>query len=80
VSKRLIIIGAGGHGAVVAEAATAAGHWREVAMLDDRYPEHQSIVGFPVVGSVASYRDFLDESCLFSVAIGENSARLALSR
>ena len=38
---RLIIIGGGGHGAVVAEAAKESGDWSEIVFLDDNESESQ---------------------------------------
>ncbi len=37
--SRLLVIGAGGHGKVVAEAALASGAWDDIAFLDGRHPD-----------------------------------------
>jgi shikimate 5-dehydrogenase len=40
VSERtLLIIGAGGHGKAVAEAALLSGEWQRIAFVDDRWLE-----------------------------------------
>ena len=67
--KKLLIIGAGGHGRVVAEVAEACGY--EVAFLDDQ-------PGDGVIGKV-SYIDVVKDSYdEFVVGIGNNSKRQAL--
>lgn len=40
----LLILGAGGHGKVVAEAAIATGKWDEIAFLDDRFPTLEQVL------------------------------------
>lgn len=36
--KRLLIVGAGGHGRVVADAAASGGDWDTICFVDDRWP------------------------------------------
>ena len=38
MANNLLIIGAGGHGKVVAESAAKMGRWSEIAFLDDKFP------------------------------------------
>ena len=66
--KSLIIIGAGGHGKVVAEIAGLNGY-TEIAFLDDN-PDSNPLV----VGVVAEYVKYLDSSDFF-VAVGNNKIR-----
>ena len=66
--KRLIVIGAGGHGRVCAEAAELAG-FRDITFLDDK-----KIEGLPVVGTLDDIGKFKDDCCFF-VAIGDNGIR-----
>ena len=40
--KSLIILGAGGHGKVVAETAIATGFFKEIVFLDDRFSENKN--------------------------------------
>ncbi|MGB7739642.1 MAG: acetyltransferase [Steroidobacteraceae bacterium] len=47
--RKLAVLGASGHGKVVADAALAAG-WAEVVFYDDRWPALQSVADWPVVG------------------------------
>ena len=51
----LLIIGAGGHGKVVADTALLLG-WENVAFLDDRAATLPSLLGLPVVGTLATWR------------------------
>ena len=51
--KRLLIIGAGGYGRAVAEAAMAMGGHTVVGFVDDRWPALMPIWGLPVVGRLA---------------------------
>ena len=38
---KLLVIGAGGHGKVVADAAAASKEFQDIAFLDDRYNENE---------------------------------------
>ena len=66
--KRLIVIGAGGHGRVCAEAAELAG-FRDIAFLDDKKVE-----GLPVIGTLNDIEKYKSSSCFF-VAVGDNLIR-----
>ena len=46
--KKLAIIGAGGHGKVVAATALATARWTEIVFLDDE--AEGEILGLPVIG------------------------------
>lgn len=73
----LLILGAGGHGKVVADTALLLG-WKTVAFLDDRAAELKSCLGFPVVGTL---RDLSSQGGAFTgavVAVGDARLRLEL--
>lgn len=74
MSKRLLIIGAGGHGKVIADIASQMNQWNEIAFVDD-YIEEASIEKFPVIGKT----NLIDEEVIqqndFFVAIGNNQKR-----
>ncbi|WP_035059552.1 acetyltransferase [Andreprevotia chitinilytica] len=74
--SRLIILGAGGHGKVVADAAELVGHWETVAFLDDRYPELTKIMHWPVLGRLEDVLTQANSNTEFLVAIGNNRVRL----
>ncbi|WP_236748673.1 NeuD/PglB/VioB family sugar acetyltransferase [Acidovorax carolinensis] len=73
--KRLLIVGAGGHGRSVAEAVLAAGKYELVGFVDDAVPDLQQVWNLPVFGAtadLASYRGYADAAI---VAIGNNRLR-----
>src|SRR5580700_1527781 len=78
---RLLILGAGGHGRVVADAAerSAAG-WREIAFLDDRHPQLGVSGPWQVVGTFTDLERLAAgfDGCV--PAVGDARLRLALLR
>ncbi|MGB3290154.1 MAG: acetyltransferase [Burkholderiaceae bacterium] len=73
--KRLAILGASGHGKVVAEAALAGG-WGGVDFYDDAWPEKQWLGKWGVSGDTAGLLEALSRFDGVIVAIGENSIRM----
>lgn len=76
--SRLLIVGAGGHGKVVADTAFECGRWEKIAFLDDRYPELNSSLLWPVLGKIEQAALFLLDYSDLSVAIGNNLLRVEL--
>ena len=76
----LLIVGAGGHGRVVADAAEESGKWSRVAFVDDRYPAIQESGEWPVLGPIANCRCWIGEYPDAVVAIGDNRLRLSQLR
>jgi sugar O-acyltransferase (sialic acid O-acetyltransferase NeuD family) len=78
---KLLIIGAGGHGASVAEAAKLSGGFEVVGFLDDALPVGTAVLNVAVLGSISglSSLDHLDRyrsACNQTiVAIGNNAVR-----
>lgn len=72
--KQLLIIGASGHGKVVAEIARRNG-FQNIAFLDDN-TQIKACGGFPVIGTSSSFREHL--SACFFVAIGNPAVRTRL--
>ena len=73
MKKILIIIGASGHGKVVADIAVKMNHWKEILFLDDNETVKECL-GFKVVGKIdeaINYKHQVD----FFVAIGNNEIR-----
>lgn len=70
--KKLIIIGAGGHGRVVADVAESLGIYNEIAFLDD--DSGKDVSPYKVVGKINDFADFIPEYDFF-VAVGSNSFR-----
>lgn len=73
--KRLAILGASGHGKVVADAAQLSG-WDEVVFFDDAWPECSSNSSWPVLGKTNDLLACLDQLEGVVVAIGDNTIRL----
>lgn len=73
----LLILGAGGHGKVVAEAAEQEGRWSKISFLDDR-EDIDSIYNFDIVGKLEDYPSFFNEYKYAFVAIGNNERRIEL--
>lgn len=73
--KRLAILGASGHGKVVADAAQLSG-WNEVVFFDDAWPELQVNSHWPVVGNTEVLLSRVSDIDGVIVAIGNNSIRL----
>lgn len=73
MKKRLIILGAGGHGKVVADIARKAGKWENIAFLDDNSTVKES-VGFEVIGKIDDATKHIADSDFF-IALGNNALR-----
>lgn len=69
--NKLIIIGASGHGKVVADIAQKSGY-QEIAFLDDD-SDIKECAGFPVVGKVVDSLKY--KNCDFIVSIGNSIIR-----
>ena len=76
-AHRLIIMGAGGHGMVVADIARAM-DFKEICFLDDRWPELSHVLKWPVAGKLKDLTRVLQRTDQVFAAIGDNTARLAL--
>ena len=75
--KRLLILGAGGHGKVVADAALLSG-WDRVAFLDDRASTLPEVLGLPVIGELSALLEHAAAADAAVVAIGAAARRLEL--
>lgn len=74
--KRLAILGASGHGKVVADCAELCG-WESVSFFDDAWPGKQSNGGWPVIGDTNSLLACVADFDGVLVAIGNNAVREA---
>lgn len=72
-AARLLLLGAGGHGRVVADIAEANG-WQDIAFLDRRWPDLRSNLAWPVIGTADDLRSLAGASAL--ATIGDNRLRL----
>lgn len=73
-NRKLAVIGAGGHGKVVAELAAALGTYGEIVFLDDH--AQGRVNGFPVIGTTLLLENSLSpEQFDIAVAVGNNRIR-----
>ena len=75
--QRLAIVGASGHGKVVADLAELLGY--DVTFFDDAYPKKENIEHWPVIGTFDELRKNKNDYKNAVVAIGNNSIRAQIS-
>jgi len=80
VKNRLFVVGAGGHGRAVAEAAMLGGEWQEIAFVDDAFPQRQSSGSWPIVSSTTDLQRVIRPGDSAIIAIGNQSVRQRLYR
>ncbi len=73
--EQLVIIGAGGHGKVVADAALKQENIVAVNFIDGRYPALSSQFGLDVLGDDSIIPSLIEKGACFIVAIGDNAIR-----
>lgn len=74
-SRTLLIIGAGGHGKAVAEAALLGGEWQRVCFLDDRWPQLECVDSQAVIGKTTDLAAVAGSIDGAVVAVGNNALR-----
>jgi sugar O-acyltransferase (sialic acid O-acetyltransferase NeuD family) len=74
----LVVVGAGGHGRVVAEAALLSGAFDKIVFFDDLYPDMPKVDGSPVLGRVEDLWAGYDDANHAAVAISDNRKRVEL--
>jgi len=79
MSDRLVIVGAGGYGSVLAETAELMGRWKSIVFFDDHKPAGAKVHNWEVIGTLADLLDRSDQYSDCVVAIGKNSLRLSIS-
>lgn len=70
--NRLVIVGAGGHGKVVADTAHNNGY-TDICFVDDNVSG--KVMGFDIIGTCASIQKMNDGSTDFVIAVGDNALR-----
>ncbi len=76
---RLAIVGASGHGKVVADTALECG-WQSLTFFDDGAPPRDRFGDWPILGPTAALLASLSEYAGVIVAIGHNRIRLEKTR
>ena len=74
--NRLIIVGAGGHGKVIADAALKNGY-ANICYIDDHATG--DVMGFPIIGTSADIECLNDGSTDFIIGIGNNAVRKTIA-
>lgn len=70
--NRIIIIGCGGHGKVIADIAVKNGY-KDISFIDDN--TKGECIGFPVIGTINDIESFCDGRTDFIIGIGNNYTR-----
>ncbi|WP_413522618.1 acetyltransferase [Photobacterium phosphoreum] len=70
--KTLAILGASGHGKVIADIAEQVG-WDNIVFFDDKWPLIKKVLKWPIIGDTNS--QLIEQYENFFVAIGNNSIR-----
>ncbi|MDF2943785.1 MAG: sugar O-acyltransferase, sialic acid O-acetyltransferase NeuD family protein [Herbinix sp.] len=73
IRDKLLIIGAGGHGRVVADIALKMNQWKQINFLDDDI-KLNPFVGIDVIGTSSEALQFVKDYNIF-VAVGNNKIR-----
>ena len=74
--NKLIIVGAGGHGKVIADIALKSGY-ANICFIDDN--TIGEVLGFPIIGKISDLSKLNDSSTDFVIAIGSNKVRQAIA-
>ncbi|MEW9179921.1 acetyltransferase [Bacillus mycoides] len=78
MKKKLLIIGASGHGKVIADIALKMDKWKEIAFLDDN-ENVKSSMGVEIIDNSTSISKYIDNYDFF-VGIGNNVIREKIQR
>ncbi|PEN60675.1 acetyltransferase [Bacillus toyonensis] len=73
MKKKLLIIGAGGHGRVIADIALRMNKWEHIAFLDDN-EDVKTAMGIEIIDKLASALEYIQDYDLL-VGIGNNVMR-----
>lgn len=76
--KPLVVVGAGGHGKVVADTAREMAIWDEIVFVDSLYPELDYCGQWKVVACEMDSLDNVYAKADFVVAVGNNTVRIRL--
>ncbi len=76
LERRLLILGAGGHGKVVLDIAEAIGCYETIDFLDDGKSIGEEVLGHQIVGGMDSCTQYSQQYTDAIVALGDNKSRL----
>ncbi|RTE86057.1 MULTISPECIES: acetyltransferase [Gammaproteobacteria] len=83
MTKKLAIVGASGHGRVIADIAEILGNWSDILFYDDKFGSPDFNFEYKVSGTSANLIDLLKEdpsSMEVALGIGDNSTRIKFYR
>lgn len=75
----LLIVGSGGHGRAVAEAASMTGEWTDIVFADDSYPTQQQSGDWCIAGATGQLPELVRSCHAAIVAIGNQAVRARLT-
>lgn len=77
MTKKIVVVGAGGHGKSVADSLLLQNEYELIGFVDDAYPNLSEVWGFPVLGKVTAetFSSLQGNAECFVVAIGNNELR-----
>lgn len=78
--KKLLIVGAGGHGRSVAEAVLLQADYTLEGFIDDSWSANQALWDYPILGNTSDMALFRQRVDAAVVAIGNNKARAMMQR
>lgn len=77
--KVLAIVGASGHGLVVADSAERTGRWSHVEFYDDAFPEKRENPPFTIFGTIEQAAKLDPDQYDLALGIGNNRIRLGIA-
>jgi len=75
----LAVIGAGGHGCVIADAAIVSSNWKSIVFFDDHVCAGSFVKGWPCQGKTSLLSNFKTAFSNVVIGIGNNHIRLSLT-
>jgi sugar O-acyltransferase (sialic acid O-acetyltransferase NeuD family) len=75
--NKLVIVGCGGHGKVIADIAIKNGY-QDISFVDDN--EKGECIGFPIIGTTEILNSLNDGKTDFVIAVGNNVIRKSISK
>lgn len=73
---KLLILGAGGHGKVIADTAEQTKAFEAIAFLDDRYNDGlNNILHWPIIGKISNLSQIDPNEYAIAIGIGNNNIR-----
>ena len=76
MERRLLILGAGGHGKVVLDVAEAIACYKRIDFLDDGKSIGEEVLGHQIVGGMDACTQYTEQYTDAIVALGDNKLRL----